>query len=220
MDSKAVNKEIRSRIWPLLKEQGFTRFSTRTAWRDSNGKVDVVNFQSFNRYTADVIGVTPFSFAVNLGCFLTYVPPQWPPRTKEGKLVPLESECNFRVGLTPTISQPGNKQGEIWSVDDEGKNLLWCIQDVVGQLPGVLSWFERLSDRREVLRVLMEDDEDMNSLWGFGRRPSPIRSYMAGYVALSMGMQEIARQKLEETVASKRFTALFASVDGAINRAI
>ena len=208
MDSKAVTKEIRARIWPLLKEQGFTRFSSRTAWRDSEGQVDVVNFQSFNRYNADVMGVTPFSFSVNLGCYLTYVPPTWPPKTKEGQLMPQESECNFRGRLSPTVSQPGSKQSGVWSVDDEGRNLPWSIQDVVGQL------------RSEVLRVLLEDGEDMELLWGFGRRPSPIRSYMTGYVALSMGMQDLAREKLDEAVASKCFTALFDSVEGAINRAI
>ncbi|MDR7149739.1 hypothetical protein J2W49_001694 [Hydrogenophaga palleronii] len=220
MDSKAVTKEIRGRIWPLLKEQGFTRFSSRTAWRDSEGQVDVVNFQSFNRYNADVMGVTPFSFSVNLGCYLTYVPPTWPPKTKEGQLMPQESECNFRGRLSPTVSQPGSKQSGVWSVDNEGRNLPWSIQDVVGQLPEVHRWFGRLSDRSEVLRVLLEDGEDMELLWGFGRRPSPIRSYMTGYVALSMGMQDLAREKLDEAVASKCFTALFDSVEGAINRAI
>jgi len=220
MDSKTVSKEIRRRIWPLLKEHGFTRFSSRTAWRDSDGKIDVINFQSFNKYNADVMDVTPFSFAVNLGCFLTYVPPKWPPKTKDGHIVPHEAECNFRRCLRRALVQPGNKQDGVWSVDDHGKNLLWCIQDVAGQLPDVLGWFKRLGDRDEVLRLLLEDDEDMDVLWGVGRRPSPNRSYMTGYVALSMGMQDLAREKLEEAVASNCFTALFASVDGALNRAV
>jgi hypothetical protein len=220
MDSKTVSKEIRGRVWPLLKAQGFTRFSTRTAWRDGDGKVDVINFQSFNSYNADVMGVTPFSFAVNLGCFLTYVPPQWPPKTKDGLLVPDEAECNFRRSLRRIVAQLGNKQEGVWSVDDQGKNLLWCIQDVVGQLPEVLSWFDRLADRAEVLRLLLEDDEDIHVCWGAGRRPSPNRSYMTGYVALSMGMQELACEKLQEAVASNCFTALFSSVDGAVNRAM
>jgi hypothetical protein len=220
MDSKAVSKEIRARVWPLLKSQGFARFSTRTAWRDNDGKIDVVNFQSFNTYNADVLGVTPFSFAVNLGCFLTYVPPRWPPKTKDGRLVPDEAECHFRRSLSRTIMQAGNKQDGVWSVDDRGKNLLWCIQDVVEQLPDVFDWFRKLGDRREVLRVLLEDDEDMKVLWGAGRRPSPNRSYMTGYVALSMGMHDLAREKLQEAVSSNCFTAVFASVEGAMNRAI
>jgi hypothetical protein len=76
MDSKAVSKEIRGRVWPLLKAAGFTRFSTRSAWRYREGKIDVITFRSYNAYNASVMGVTPFSFSVNLGTFLTYVPPQ------------------------------------------------------------------------------------------------------------------------------------------------
>lgn len=220
MDSKTVSKEIRGRIWPLLKAQGFSRFTTRTAWRDADGKVDVVNFQSFNAHNADVLGVTPFSFAVNLGSFLTYVPPQWPPKVKGGQLVPDEAECHFRGHLARTITQVGNQHAGVWSVDAQGRNLLWCIQDVAEQLPETFRWFDRLNDRAEVLRVLQEQDEDMQALWGFGRRPSPIRSYLTGYVALSMGLQDLAREKLQEAVHSNCFKTQFASVEGAINRAV
>lgn len=220
MDSKSVSKEIRGRVWPLLKEAGFTRFTTRTAWRDSDGKVDVLNFQSYNAYNASVLGVTPFSFSVNLGCFLTYVPPQWPPKVKDGHLMPDEAECQFRRRLPRTITQPGNEHAGLWSVDEQGRNLLWCIQDVVEQLPEALAWFARLGDHSEVLRVLLEQDEDMNVLWGFGRRPSPVRSYLSGYVALKLGRQELAREKLREAVQSNCFKALFSTVEGAVNRAV
>ena len=219
MDSKAVSKEIRGRVWPLLKAAGFSRFTTRTAWRDSDGTVDVLNFQSFNAYNASVMEVTPFSFAVNLGSFLTYVPPQWPPKVKDGHLMPDEAGCQFRRRLVRTITQPGNKHDSVWSVDEEGRNLLWCIQDVAEQLPDALAWFARLNDKAEVLRILLEQEEDMNVLWGFGRRPSPIRSYLTGYVALALGKQELAREQLQEAVHSNRFKTLFSSVDGAVNRA-
>jgi hypothetical protein len=54
----------------------------------------------------------------------------------------------------------------------------------MNQIPDALAWFERLNQRNEVLRILREDDERMTELWGFGRNPSPIRSYLAGYVAM------------------------------------
>ena len=219
MDSKAVSKEIRGRAWPLLKAAGFSRFTTRTAWRDSGGKVDVFSFPSYNAYNASVLEVTPFSFSVNLGSFLTYVPPRWPPKAKDGHLMPDEAECQFRCRLPQTITQPGNKYDEVFSVDAEGRNLLWCIQDVAEQLPDALAWFARLRDRSEVLRILCDEDEDMNVLSGVGRRPSPVRSYLSGYVALSLGQKELAREKLQEAVQSNCFKTLFSSVDGAVNRA-
>lgn len=107
----------------------------------------------------------------------------------------------------------------IWPIDPEGKNLHWCIQDVLNQIPEALAWFQRLSDRTEVLRVLNEEDENMQLLWGMGRNPSPMRSYLTGYVALTHGDRQLAEVKFREAIASKCFINLFNSVEGAINRA-
>lgn len=219
MDSKAVSKEIRDSFWPLLKERGFSRFTTRTAWRYCDGKIDVLNFQSFNAYNASVMGVTPFSFAVNLGSYLTYVPPQWPPKSKDRHLTPHEAECHLRARLTPAMAQARGVPDGIWSVDEQGRNLPRCVHDVVEQLPDAMAWFARLTDKREVLRILREDDEDMTTLWGFGRNPSPLRSYLTGYVALKLADLELARVHLGKAVDSNCFTDLFTTLEDAINRA-
>ena len=124
MDSKAITE----RFWPLLREHGFARTSSRTAWRHGAQKIDVVNFQSFNSYNAEVLGVTMFSFALNLGAYLRYVPPQWPPKkVKEGVAYPAEHECQFRGHVLRTLSQPRNKYEHIWLVEKDGRNLPWCI---------------------------------------------------------------------------------------------
>ena len=104
MDSKAVNKEIRARIWPLLKDIGFSRFTPRTAWRYRGDKIDVLNFQSFNSYNASVLGITSFSFCVNLGSFLNYVPSKWPVKVKDGHPIPNEAECHFRRRLMRSVT--------------------------------------------------------------------------------------------------------------------
>ena len=218
MNSTVVNKEIKKLVWPILKVAGFATFSSRAAWRHTGSEIDVLEFQSFNKYNADVLGITTFSFAVRLGKFPLYVPPRWPPKTKNGLLLPSESECPFRGSLQCSMQSPA-KDKTIWSVDSDGRNLSWCIQDVIKQLPGSLAWFERLNQRGEVARILQEDNETA-ALWGFGRNPSPIRSYMIGYVALTRGDRKLAEAKLREAVASKCFVTLFASVDGAINRAV
>lgn len=219
MDSRAVNKEIRRSIWSALRDLGFSAFSSRTAWRYAGQQIEVINFQSFNRYKADVLGITTFSFAVNLGSYLSYIPPQWPPKVKDGKQVPEESSCHFRGRLSRKISQ-SHKYTDIWLVEDDGRNLGWCIRDVQQQLPLAMQWFERLRDKNEVLRILLKDSEQMGSLWGFGKNPSPIRSYLSGYVALSLGQREIAQSKLKEAAESKCFVHLFNSVEGAMTRAL
>lgn len=219
MDSKSVNKEIRGRVWPLLKAAGFTRFTARSAWRDSNGTIDVLNFQSFNSYLASCLGVTSFSFAVNLGSFLTYVPPRIPPKVKDGHLLPHESGCHIRGSLSPTLSQPEGNHNNVWSVDAEGRNLHSCIEDVVQQLPVALEWFARLQDKSEVLRISLEQEYDSGEVSGIGNRPSPSRWYLTGYVALALGREQLARESLQNAVQSNCFKSMFSSVEEAIARA-
>lgn len=217
MDSRIVNRGIRKTIWPVLKEAGFDHFTSRAAWRHRANGIDVIEFQSFNRYNADVLGVTTFSFCVNLGKFLLYVPPRWEPKVKGGVQLPSEPECVFRGRLLPQVSAACSNEA-VWSVDEVGKNVRWCLQDVLNQLPKAFAWYSGLDDREEVFRILMERDENMRELWGFGRNPSPMRSYHAGYVALALGRLAIARSKLQEAVDSKSYVNLFSNVDEALGR--
>jgi hypothetical protein len=219
MDSKVVNREIRKFVWPALKMAGFEVFTSRVAWRYTSDRIDVVEFRSFNKYNADILGVTTFSFAVSLGSFLLYVPPQWPPKVKDGQQLPSEPECHFRGALQCSI-QSRIKDKTIWPIESDGRNASWCIQDVLNQLPDALTWFSRFERKEEVLGILLEEGEEMPHLWGFGRKPSPIRSYLSGYVALSLGKEVLAVEKLSEAVESKCFVTLFTSVKGAIQRAL
>ena len=69
MDSKVVNKYIKNKIWPYLKEQGFSQFNARNAWRTKDETIEVINFQSFNSYIAEGVGCTTYSFGINLGVY-------------------------------------------------------------------------------------------------------------------------------------------------------
>lgn len=219
MDSKTVSREVKRRIWTLLKDVGFGTFTTRTAWRHGADGVDVFNVQSFSKYNADVIGVTPHSFRVNLGWFPAYIPPRWPPKVKDGKLLPDEAECLIRGMLLPTMSAPSSN-AHVWAIDVEGKNLSWAIQDVLNQLPEALEWYAILGNRSEVLRILQHGNDSFDRFWGVGRNPSPVRSYSAGYAALALGDTAAARKHLQDAVDSKCFVHLFSSVEGALARAV
>jgi hypothetical protein len=224
MDGKVVNREIRKRIWPKLKEAGFTAFTPRTAWRYGEESIDVFNFRSFNKYHSDVMGITTFSFSVNLGRHLSYIPPTWPHKVKDGRPIPSEPECEFRGSLIRSIPQSKNNHVQMWAIDKRGENLDLCMADVERQIPLVLDWYARLSDREEVLRILLENPEQMLDgpepigYWGFGRNPSPIRSYLAGYSALNLGNDDLAREKFFEAVQSGCFSKLFTTVEEAISR--
>jgi len=219
MDSKVVNREIKKAIWPALREAGFDTFTSRIAWRHNEGSIDVVEFQSLGSYNAEIMGLASFSFAVRLGKFLSYLPPQWPPKVKDGAQLPSEAESQFRRSLQCSLASSSTDK-TYWPVAKGGRNLAWCIRDVVAQLPNTLAWFSQLDDRKEVLRILSDQDEQMSELWGFGRNPSPVRSYLLGYAALALGEHALAELKLQEAVDSKCFANLFSSVDGAINRAV
>ena len=210
MDSKAVNKGIKAEVWPLLRDAGFSGFSSRTAWRHRQRQVDVVNFQSFNSYNASVLGCTTYSFSVNLGCYLLEVPESFPSvKEKGGTPLPEEYQCHFRGRLAKQLRQPEFPDKHIWFVDAEGAYIQAALHDVrMTMSRDALPWFDRLSDRGEVLRILREDEEIMSHLWGFGRQGSPVRQYLTGYVALAAGRHDIARESLQAAASTPSYAGI------------
>jgi hypothetical protein len=121
MDSKAINKLIRSEIWPLLRQQGFTQFDSRTARRYRDPFIDVVGFQSFNAYSADRIGCTTFSFRVELGVFLPGgVEDRWLKFSPDGRLLPISPACAHREILRKRSPIDGFDSMDIFYIDPEG----------------------------------------------------------------------------------------------------
>ena len=212
MDSKVVNAEVKRTIWPRLKEVGFGVFTARTAWRHHANRIDVLNFQSFNSYTADVVGCTTYSFAVNLGCFLRSIPSQFEPdriKRKSGEMLPQEFNCHFRGRLQKTLKQPELKEPDIWYIDAGQKYLDRAIADVENLLATkALPWFDKFGDDAFALQVLLNGDEEMGELWGFGRNPSPVRHYFTGYVALGANEIEMANRHLALARASGYFKSI------------
>jgi hypothetical protein len=180
MDSKIVSREIQKRIWPVLKSHGFNKIVGRSAWRHSASKVDVVNFQSFNSYLAESVGCTTFSFAINLGCLLAFVPPSLGSMTlKDGIPLPREYECHLRCQLRKTIEQPELARSDVWFIGDNGGYLSDSISDALTQIESNgLRWFDRFADEEEVLRTLLHEDE--GETWGIGAKDSPQRHILLG----------------------------------------
>ena len=103
MNSTIVNRAIRSIAWPVLKDYGFGSFTSRTAWREREHAIDIVNFQSFNRYHADALRCTTFSFAMNLSIYLPDVGSDHAPAVRNERLRPTEYEGHIRRRVYPTI---------------------------------------------------------------------------------------------------------------------
>ena len=208
LDSTAVNKEIRLHK-PLLQKAGFSEFTSRTSWRYRPNRIDVLNFQSFNSYLANSVGCTTYSFAVNLGCYLTYIPNQFAQNRfeeKEGRLLPLEYNCHLRCALHKQLKQPELSRKSIWYVDPQGKYLGPAVYDAALVIENkAWKWFERWSDDAEVLRTLLKDREDKDGAFGFGVNPSPARSYFTAYTAMFLNAPEIAIPHFQRALASGCF---------------
>jgi hypothetical protein len=180
VDSRDVNKALRESIRPVLKEKGFSLFTLRVGWRLSVRKIDVLSFQSFNSYNAEVLGCTTHSFSVRLGCYLLGLPASdiWRQRFGEKGHLPKEADCHFRGHLERSFPQPEFKQRGVWYIDPHGKYLDRAVHDVrIAFLRDALPWFARLDSQEEVLRILREEDMADN-LWGFGAKGSPARSFL------------------------------------------
>jgi hypothetical protein len=200
VDSRAITKLIRKRVWPALGEHGFTTFTTRSAWRYWEEGIDVVNFQALGSYSAGVIGCTPFSFAVNLGISVDYLP-RSPVNERGGRPAPEEYECILRTSLSPSIPQQRYDVGptDVWYVDGRGRNAEANVQDAVRVLVGTgLPWFESYRDPGRVLADLRAGKlEDCA-----GADPSPLRHYLIGYTALRTGDAAVARDHFRALLAT------------------
>lgn len=200
MDSRIVSQELRAAIRPFLQTHGFAAFTTRTAWRYRPGRVEIVNFQSFNDYVARGVGCTTYSFAVNLGICLLAVPPAQhhdSPKKKDGSLRPEPWQCHLQLPLHRTMEQPELPRTDIWYVDERGHYLSSAVRDARDVIANRgLLWFERWTDGAvlaELLseRVLPSDDTRLP-----GNPGSLTRHYVAGYLAWHAGDRALAAQLL------------------------
>ena len=210
LDSKFVNSKIRGIIRPQLKTMGFSKFTARNAWRFHDDRVDVLNFQSFNKYHADVMEITTYSFSVNLGCIYPDVPRSdgFPvcKTSKNGELRPQEFECQFRGSLMPTIDQKIPAERKVWYIDPDGNSLDVVFHDVSSQIATVASsWYQTFSNVENAFQMLLGHEQNMDEFWGFGNNPSPSRNYLIGYFALKLGKKAVAKEHLSKALESGCF---------------
>jgi hypothetical protein len=181
IDSKTVSKAIKQIVWARLKTIGFTKFTTRSAWRFEGRSIQVINFQSFNSYLASTVGCTTFSFALNLGLHFVFLPLGGGDEYSDRDHPPTEHQCLFRKPLRTPFKQMNNESPNVWSIDPEGGNVVLYITNALKmiELEG-LPWFVELRDPKNALRILETDDEQFDKFgpsgtWGFGRPHSPMR---------------------------------------------
>jgi hypothetical protein len=197
MDSRVVARKIKSEIWPLLRRDGFTRFSTKTAWRYTPEQIHVVNFQSFSSYHAEGLKCTTFSFAVNLGIYFRCIPFNYPPpKGCDPSLEPQEYECHFRHVLSKRIGQEVLPRRDIWYVEPDGSNVLETLADARTALEeDGLTWFSRFASLLAVFHLLLKNG-DLPEL--YAAHGSPEWKYTVGHIARTLGRSEVAEPMIAQ----------------------
>ena len=206
MDAAGVTKGIRRHVWPFLEDQGFDTFTGRNAWRRHSDRVDVVNFQSFGKAEwLDDIHCTTFSFMLNVGCYLDYIPEEPVPLRRDPR-GPQEFECHFRRRLHKSVVQPEVQHPEVWYVDPDGVNLESVVRDAQAALSREgRAWFSMFADRQGILGILMSD-EVRELEFAIGTLSSPRRYYLTGYVAKALGNRDLATEYLLRAAATPSYT--------------
>jgi hypothetical protein len=148
VDSKVINKLIRSEVWPILREQGFSHFDSRNAIAYRGPFVNVVNFQSYSSQLAAGLGCTTYSFGLNLGVYVLGSP--WEEQLKHDKnglVRPPEYGCSLRTSLRKRTTVDGFKRDDIFYIHPDGRTTANCFQEVKYLLTEVApKWFSKHND--------------------------------------------------------------------------
>jgi hypothetical protein len=219
MDSKVVNKLIRSEVWPVLRRQGFSKFDGRNAWRYRGPLVDVVNFQSFNSHLADGVGCTTFSFALNLGVFLrgsTFG--RRVKRDSIGLARPQEYECSFRVNLKKRTPVDGFERADIFYVAPDGSTTAVVLKEAIYLLEEhAPPWFTAFEDLGSVVLAMSENGTQVRGTetLGLGASGAP-GSYYACDLLASLKL-ELHSQSPDSISASACLAAINASAQAKLD---
>jgi hypothetical protein len=208
MDNRVITKLTRQVIWPSLKSAGFSVFTARSAWRYWDEGIDLINVQGYGpAYHPDLfVHPTSFSFAINLGVLLDYIPQPYPAGggidERAGLRRPADYQCLFRRRLLSDHIHPAYPVAEFWYVDPDGSNAQAMVDNArsVIQRDG-LAWLERFHDPHAVLRTLLTEQSSVE-LFECGALPSPFRSYLTAYAARRTGDAVLAITHLQRVLTS------------------
>lgn len=190
-------------IVPMLREHGFETFKNRTAWRHTEKRIDVVELQFFPKAKTAQWGITPYSFALPVGCFFPFVPSLYEPRLRREKGLPLpdETQCHLRKTTLKALKQRECKIPNIWYIDPKDKYLSAAIEDAKNLLEGeIFSWFEHFNDLPMLLKNLTEGTERKSIGMTLGAGP------IEGFLALEIGEWSLAKKLLQQALDTSFLT--------------
>ena len=208
MKNTHINALIRECLKPVLIEAGFSQFTTRSAWRYQNQRIDVFRFQ-LHKVTDAVGSDVRHTFSLELGCMLDYMPcltTNEPVRIVQNEPRPEIFHCTFQRTLQGPEAHRPVGQPYAWKVPTDFGSLKATLQSAARALEseGFL-WYQQFDDPRDVLELLSSPEERRNGTWGYGRAGTPMRQMLIGLAALKAGFYDLAQESLHKIQASPGF---------------
>ena len=116
-------------------------------------------------------------------------------------LRPSESQGHFRSSVKKYFEQPEFPRKDIWFIDPDGKYIQSAINDCKNQIQSfAFGWYHKFDTKEKILKILTEDEMDMNGTWGFGNFDSANRNELIAYTAKELGQTDLAIQKLNRLI--------------------
>lgn len=159
IDSREVAKALKTEVFPVLREAGFSEFRTRGAWRLRDHVIDVLDFRSLGSYLGGSVGVTSHSFVAAAGVYykaVHAVPWAVEPLPK----LPEEWRCQARRALRKSFFQVWCWRPDVWFVNREGTNLRKVVADVRRAVDEqALPWLGEFGDPTRALEAFESREE-------------------------------------------------------------
>ena len=197
-DSKDVARALKTDVFPILREAGFTRFKTRTSWRDDADTISVVEFRSLGSYLGGAVRVTSHSFGAVTGIYFKAVHAT-PWATDPVPDLPEEWRCQARLVLRKRIFQLRSWRPDVWYVRPDAGNLAKVIADAGRAVrEQALPWLDAMRDPNRALEAFELRSESemrrgvMREMLG-GTLNSLARADVASALALRLGQRDRAR---------------------------
>ena len=105
VDVKAVRRELRSSLWPSLRDVGFATRTERVAWRHWDGGVELIELTSIGSQ-ADAVGCTTYSFDARVASVPQFLDDSGSWASRADRARPHYWNCPLMKGLHKTVSQP------------------------------------------------------------------------------------------------------------------
>ena len=207
--AKETTRALRKIVYPLLKAEGFDDWTSRSAWRRKAGRIEVVQFRSFNTYYAESFNCTPASVDVWIGIQIPELSSA--PYAKFGPkgVRPIEAAMPIRAHLAPSLGLQQCNPLKIWNIDSS-EDAEACASDIAEQMRAYgLAWANRPFEPAALQELLFKNQssDDMNDidampngacLWiDAGNVGSPSRNRMIAELARAQGNYALASERFE-----------------------